>query len=70
MPKVSDSLDPSLETPNASLRREVTRADLPLHCPMEGASLWDSHPKVYIPIEKEGRALCPYCGTCYVLVGD
>jgi uncharacterized Zn-finger protein len=48
---------------------EVTAADLPLHCPMPSMILWDSHPRVYLPIQKTGEALCPYCGTKYVLVG-
>jgi uncharacterized Zn-finger protein len=46
---------------------EVTHADLPLHCPMPGISLWDSHPRVYIPIEETGKAVCPYCGAEYIL---
>lgn len=53
--------------PNASQRVEVSAAELPLHCPMPGKRLWDSHPKVYLPIEDSGQALCPYCGTRYVL---
>ena len=55
------------ETPNASNRYEVTRAQLPIHCPMPGSSLWNSHPRVYIPVQKTGSASCPYCGTRYVL---
>ncbi|MBI3570926.1 MAG: zinc-finger domain-containing protein [Gammaproteobacteria bacterium] len=46
---------------------EVTRADLPLHCPMKGMSLWNSHPRVYLPIEASGQERCPYCGAVYVL---
>lgn len=54
--------------PNARARVEVTPADLPLHCPMPGKRLWDSHPKVYLPIEDNGGGIaCPYCGTLYVL---
>jgi len=53
--------------PNAQNRYEVTRADLPLHCPMSGMSLWNSHPRVFLPIEATGRAKCPYCGAEYVL---
>jgi uncharacterized Zn-finger protein len=30
--------------------------------------LWNSHPKVYLPIEQTGEAKCPYCGTGYRLV--
>lgn len=53
---------------NAQNRYEVTRADLPLSCPMPGMSLWNSHPKVYLPIEDEGgESVCPYCGARYVL---
>jgi uncharacterized Zn-finger protein len=53
---------------NAENRYEVTRADLPLHCPLDGMSLWNSHPRVYLPIEATGTAKCPYCGADYVLV--
>jgi len=53
--------------PNASSHYEVTPADLPLHCPMDGMSLWNSHPRVYLPIEKTGQAKCPYCGASYTL---
>ncbi len=53
--------------PNAQNRYEVTRADLPLHCPMKGMSLWNSHPRVYLPIEASGQERCPYCGAVYVL---
>jgi len=54
--------------PNARNHYDVTRADLPLHCPMDGMSLWDSHPRVYLSIETTGRAKCPYCGAEYTLV--
>jgi uncharacterized Zn-finger protein len=47
----------------------VTSGDLPLHCPMPDMALWNSHPRVYLPIEKTGKALCPYCGTSYQLTG-
>ena len=53
--------------PNAENRYEVTRAELPLSCPMPGMSLWNSHPKVFMPIEKTGEAKCPYCGAVYIL---
>lgn len=52
---------------NTEQRIEVTRADLPLSCPMPGMALWNSHPKVYLPIEASGAATCPYCGTQFVL---
>ena len=59
-----------LITPNAENRYEVTPADLPLSCPMPGMSLWNSHPKVYLPIEATGREKCPYCGAEFVLVRE
>ena len=52
---------------NAVKRYEVTRADLPLHCPMDNMTLWNSHPRVYLAIEDSGEARCPYCGALYVL---
>ena len=55
---------------NAANLYEVTRADLPLHCPMESMTLWNSHPRVYLPVEATGQARCPYCGAVYVLKGN
>ena len=52
---------------NALHQYEITAKDLPLHCPMDGMSLWNSHPRVYLPIEKTGQAKCPYCGAEFVL---
>ncbi len=55
---------------NASQRYEITRADLPLHCPTDAMTLWNSHPRVYLPIEEQGgEAKCPYCGAVYTLKG-
>lgn len=48
---------------------EVTEADLPLHCPRSGDSVWNAHPRVFLPVEERGEALCPYCGTRYMLKG-
>lgn len=48
---------------------EVTAADLPLHCPMPQQKLWNTHPRVFLPIEATGQAKCPYCGTEYKLTG-
>jgi uncharacterized Zn-finger protein len=52
-----------------SRRVEVVAADLPLHCPTPAMALWNSHPRVFLPIETTGEALCPYCGTHYTLTG-
>ncbi len=53
--------------PNAQNRYDVTAADLPLSCPMPAMSLWNSHPRVYLPIEATGFAMCPYCSAEFVL---
>ncbi|MCB1605712.1 MAG: zinc-finger domain-containing protein [Xanthomonadales bacterium] len=64
-------VDPAADliTPNAENRYEVSHSDLPLSCPMPGMHLWNSHPRVYLPIEAHGEASCPYCGAHYVLEG-
>ena len=51
-------------------RYEISAADLPLHCPTKKNTLWNSHPRVYLPIEATGHAKCPYCGTDYYLKKD
>ena len=56
-----------LKQANAVKRYEVTEADLPLHCPMPGMAVWNSHPRVFLDVEKEGTARCPYCSAEYVL---
>jgi uncharacterized Zn-finger protein len=58
---------PMNEIPNAAPSYEVTRADLPLSCPMPKMLLWCSHPKVYLPIERTGFAKCPYCSAEFCL---
>ncbi|MDH5378280.1 MAG: zinc-finger domain-containing protein [Gammaproteobacteria bacterium] len=50
--------------------QEVKAEQLPLHCPMDESSAWSSHPRVFLPFDKEGHARCPYCGAEYVLKGD
>jgi uncharacterized Zn-finger protein len=56
-------------TPNAKTAVEVKTGDLPIHCPVTGSSLWNSHPRVYIPVaENGGEAKCPYCSTIYKLL--
>lgn len=46
---------------------EVTYDDLPLYCPTSNQTVWDAHPRVFLPIEETGESKCPYCGTEYVL---
>jgi len=64
--------DPSTEKliePNAQNLYSVTGADLPLSCPTPAMKLWNSHPRVYLPVEATGSAKCPYCGAVFVLTG-
>lgn len=46
---------------------QVQWSDLPLACPLPGSSLWNGHPRVYLPVHQDGSAMCPYCGTLYTL---
>ncbi|HEX9301302.1 MAG TPA: zinc-finger domain-containing protein [Casimicrobiaceae bacterium] len=48
---------------------EVEPKDLPVFCPNPRMPLWSSHPRVFLPIEETGEAMCPYCGTRYRLKG-
>ncbi len=54
--------------PNTQKTYEVSRADLPVSCPLPDMMVWNSHPKVYLPIEATGKAKCPYCGADFVLI--
>lgn len=63
----SGTIDQDLIPANAQHRYTAQPKDLPLSCPMPGMYLWNSHPKVYLPIEETGEAKCPYCGAVYVL---
>ena len=68
---VNDVMSHTAAAPaNAEKRYNVHRADLPLSCPTPEMALWNSHPRVYLPIEDEpsGEAACPYCGAVFVLV--
>lgn len=54
-------------TANSEQVYEVSREDLPVSCPTPDMTLWDSHPRVYLPLEEQGRARCPYCSAEFVL---
>jgi uncharacterized Zn-finger protein len=64
----TDATDSSLETASTQTEHKVRRQDLPLSCPTPDQKLWNSHPRVYLPIEETGAANCPYCSTSYRLV--
>ncbi|MCP4187420.1 MAG: zinc-finger domain-containing protein [Gammaproteobacteria bacterium] len=55
--------------PNTKTAIEVKANELPIHCPLPGSSLWNSHPRVYIPVQENGgEAKCSYCGTIFKLL--
>ncbi len=64
----TDAADPSLETASTQEEYEVNRQDLPLSCPTPQQKLWNAHPRVYLPIEETGTAVCPDCSARYRLV--
>ena len=64
----TDANNTQLENANAQEHYEVTRAELPVSCPMPDQKLWNSHPRVYLPLEESGEAICPYCSAHYKLV--
>jgi uncharacterized Zn-finger protein len=66
-PTVTADRSEKLLQPNAQPQYEVTPADLPLSCPMPGMHLWNSHPRVFLPVEKTGWAKCPYCSAEFTL---
>lgn len=45
----------------------VKKHDLPVSCPGADMAIWNSHPRVYLPVEKTGEAVCEYCGAKYIL---
>ena len=49
----------------------ITKDKLPLSCPRDNY-LKLSHPKIFLPIEKEDTKTiqCPYCSTMYELSSD
>lgn len=63
-------LKEKLEPASAKKNYVVHRHQLPLSCPTDEMILWNAHPKVYLPIEKTGVEVCPYCGSRFVLQND
>ena len=64
----TDAADAGLENANTQREYEVRQSDLPLSCPTPEQKLWNSHPRVYLPVEETGSAICPYCSASYRLV--
>lgn len=43
---------------------------LPLACPLPTMTLWDMHPRVYLALDNENKAVCPYCETHYYIENE
>ncbi len=52
-------------TANSERLYAVKRADLPVSCPAPDMPLWNSHPRVYLPLEDQAEARCMYCSALY-----
>ena len=54
---------------NVELLASDLNAQGGIYCPSPKADMkiWNSHPKVYLDVAREGNAKCPYCGTVYSL---
>ena len=60
---------------NTQCHYTVKKADLrddKLCCPSRSMDVWNSHPRVYLPITEaeDGGVVCPYCSAKYTLVDD
>ncbi|MDF2529199.1 MAG: hypothetical protein K0Q57_79 [Gammaproteobacteria bacterium] len=64
---VSKNPEKPLEQAQQIQEHIISKADLPLSCPTPEMTLWNAHPRVFLPIERTGSAVCPYCSTKYVL---
>jgi len=53
---------------NANRLYKVSKKDLPICCPMPDMDIWNSHPKVYIPLGDDNKEdMCPYCSAKFEL---
>ncbi|MCF6225277.1 MAG: zinc-finger domain-containing protein [Xanthomonadales bacterium] len=67
MAHTTDANNPDLIPANTQQSYQISHADLPLSCPMPNMKIWNSHPRVFLPLDAEGKAHCPYCGADYNL---
>ena len=54
-------------TSNMERRYIVSEKDLPVSCPLPWTVRWNSHPRVYLPLQPGIDATCPYCGAVFSL---
>jgi len=64
----SISDEDSSTTKNTSAQvHTISKHDLPVSCPLPSASQWNAHPRVFLKLDDEGKATCPYCSSTYIL---
>ncbi|WP_223789886.1 zinc-finger domain-containing protein [Marinicella meishanensis] len=59
-----------LKEANTEKVYHVKSSDLPISCPTKEMAVWNSHPKVYLPLEQSGEAVCEYCGAKFIVKDD
>lgn len=45
----------------------VKQDESPVCCPPKYTQIWNMHPKVFLHLNDNGKAVCPYCGERYEL---
>ena len=66
MPSTASNTTEVSASPDSGRVRYISDDDLPLECPLPSDSLWDGHPRVFLKLDDQGKAVCPYCGTTYI----
>jgi uncharacterized Zn-finger protein len=67
VPERAEMTETAEKTRSTERTIEIRRSDLPLSCPRPQDEIWNMHPRVYLPIDKTGEEVCPYCGARYIL---
>ncbi len=70
MQNINNEQTSSSEKNNSAKVRFITKNDLPLSCPLPSASQWSAHPRVFLKLDNDGKAVCPYCSNTYILQQD
>lgn len=67
MVHTTDANNPELNPANTEEYYQINSADLPLSCPLPNMQMWNSHPRVFLSLDADGKAHCPYCGAHFSL---
>lgn len=55
----------AVSTERKRVEVKVVTNTVPLSCPLPNMPLWNMHPKVYLAVDQDNHAMCPYCSTHY-----